>query len=588
MAGKGPRHDSKDGHHSKESYHSKDGSRRAASPGPPPSVSGSVRPSSSKLNSDAPPSIVGPVGAQTPPMVIEQRLAAQHAEIQRLLGENQRLAVTHVALRQELAAAQQEILRLHQSRSFGDTEKEQRFTITQVALRQELADAKQEVSRLQEAIAAIQAEKDQHIRATVERGAHMEAELKSTESLKGDFEKMRYEREELAARVEHLTGEVRRLPVKDQEIASLKSEVDELRQRHQQARMDFELQKKINLEHLEQKQAMEKNAFTMAREVERLRTELMSMERRLHGAYPAPSGGTAPPPLHSSVLPVGAYENNYGSQQEVSKSGQQSVDLSESKTSAEAAKYRAGIEAFQSGMQAPQDRLPANADPAGEWVKHAAPNGKAFYYNAVTGATQWNKPSLIAGADPHASHQRQLPQAQGQATQDPSSEPVLIPTPPQQPPLTVQQLPPPQQAISPATMHQGGQLQAQQANYGINLLVLGLSEGITDRDLASLFHPYGTILYAKVVMDNKSGPVECYGIVTMENPQAAEAAAAAVSGMFILGRHIKVEIQAKEQGPPHQQGYPQPSMQQGMMQGGVGPVRWQHRATPAGGGRWPY
>ena len=52
---------------------------------------------------------------------------------------------------------------------------------------------------------------------------------------------------------------------------------------------------------------------------------------------------------------------------------------------------------------------------------------------------------------------------------------------------------------------------------GVNLLVLGLSEGITDRDLASLFHPYGTILHAKVMMDTKSGAPEYYGNPSLVN-----------------------------------------------------------------------
>eukprot|EP00250_Pteridium_aquilinum_P008140 c17708_g1_i1 orf=240-1934(-) len=564
MAGKGPKHESNDGHHVRENYHPKDSSRRAASPAARPSGSGSVRP----LDSDAPLSMVGP-----PAMILEQKLAAQQAEIQRLLGENQLLAVTYVTLRQEFAAAQQELMRVHQGRPFGDAEKEQRFTVTQVALRQELADAKQEVGRLTEVLSTIQAEKDQHGRVSTERVAQMEAELKSVEALKVDFEKIRYEREELVARVERLTVDVKKLPIKDQEIASLKSEVDELRQRHQQARMDFELQKKINLERLEQTQAMEKNTFSMARELERLRAELLSMERRLHGTYSAPSG----PPLHSSAPTAGAYENNYGGQEEATKSGQQSIEPSKTKSFAEAA-----------GVQGSQDRVPMNADPEGGWVQHTASNGKLFYYNTITGATQWNKPSSIVTADPNVSYQRPITQPQAQGALNPTLEPALIPGGQQQPTPVMQQPPALQQSISPK-VQQGGQYQAQQANYGVNLLVLGLSEGISDRDLASLFHPYGTVLYAKVTADNKNGPVEYFGIVTMETPQAADAAAAAVNGMFILGRHIKVEVQSKGQWTPQQQGYPQPSMQPAMMQGGVGPVRWQHQAAPpAGAGRWPY
>lgn len=574
MAGKGPKHESKDGHHGRENYHPKDSSRRGASPVPRPSGSGSAHP----LDSDGPRSMVGPpLGGQPPAMILEQKLAAQQAEIQRLLGENQLLAVTYVTLRQEFAAAQQELMRMHQNRPFSEVEKEQRFTVTQVALRRELADAKQEVGRLQEAMAAIQTDNDQH---SQEKVAQMEAELKTMEVLKADFEKMRFEREELVARMERMTIEVKKLPIKDQEIASLKSEVDELRQRHQQARMDFELQKKLNLERLEQTQAMEKNTFTLTREVERLRAELMSMERRLHGAYPAPNG----PPLHSSALTAGAYESNYGTQEEAAKSGQQNMEPSKNKSLAEATKYNAGVEA---GVQ---DRVPINTDPEGGWVQHTASNGKLFYYNSITGATQWNKPSSLASVDPSASYQRPFPQPQVQGALNPAMESASITGAQQQPIPTMQQPPPSQQSISP-TMQQGGQFQTQQANYGVNLLVLGLSEGITDRDLASIFHPYGTVIYAKVMMDNKSGPGECYGIVTMESAQAADAAVTAVNGMFILGRHIRVEVQAKGQWPPQQQGYLQPSMQPSMMQGGAGPVRWQHQAAPppgAASGRWPY
>lgn len=578
MAERGPKH------------HSKEGSHRSASPDPP-SGPGSARPSS---RFDVPPSSIGPPhGLQGPPMMIE-KLASQHAEIQRLLTENQRLAVTHVALRQELAAAQQEIRRVHEGRTAVDTEKEQRLAITQVALRQELADAKHEVHRLQEAITAIRAEKDQHIRAAVEKVAQMDMELKATEAFKGDFEKIRYEREELAARFEQLTGEVKKLPLKDGEIASLKAEVDELRQKHQQARMDFELQKKISFERLEEKQAMEKNVFTMAREVEKLRMELANAERRAYAAALASSGGTTPA-LHNSMPLVGAYENNYGAQQEVLKHGQ-NVNRPENKGTVEAAKYGAGMEDFKPGMQASEDPLSkptANADPAGEWSKHASSNGKPFYYNTVTGATQWDKPLAVAGADALALHQRQLQQAQGQTAHDLRPEFASLQQPQSQPqPLQQQQLPPtqqqqqpPQQPISGATMPQGPQLQAQQANFGINLLVLGVFEGVSDRDLAGLFHPYGTVLNAKVVMDEATGQGKGYGIVSMENPQAAEAAVAALNGMFILGRRIKIEIQHREQGPSHQ-GYAEPLMQQSPMQGSVGPLRWHHRGAPPG--RWPY
>ena len=60
-----------------------------------------------------PPGGFPPFDMIPPPEVMEQKLAAQHMEMQRLIIENQRLAATHVALRQELAAAQHELQIMH-------------------------------------------------------------------------------------------------------------------------------------------------------------------------------------------------------------------------------------------------------------------------------------------------------------------------------------------------------------------------------------------------------------------------------------------------------------------------------------------
>lgn len=49
------------------------------------------------------------------------------------------------------------------------------------------------------------------------------------------------------------------------------------------SRRALEYEKKSNEEQVEQKDAMEKNVMSMAREVERLRAEKLSMDRRGHG-----------------------------------------------------------------------------------------------------------------------------------------------------------------------------------------------------------------------------------------------------------------------------------------------------------------
>ncbi|XP_016717861.1 protein FLX-like 2 isoform X3 [Gossypium hirsutum] len=59
---------------------------------------------------------------------MEQKLATQHVEMQRLGTENQRTAATNGTLRQELAAAQHELQILHAQIGAVTSEREQQMT----------------------------------------------------------------------------------------------------------------------------------------------------------------------------------------------------------------------------------------------------------------------------------------------------------------------------------------------------------------------------------------------------------------------------------------------------------------------------
>lgn len=190
-----------------------------------------------------------------PQFLLEEKVATQHAEIQRLLSENQRLAATHVALRQELAAAQQE------------------------------------VQKIQQFLGGIHAEKDQQLRGLADRTAKMEVELRSLEPLKVDLQRAHAEaqnlivgRQELSGQVQQLTQELHRLRNDAQQVMSLKMDIDGLRQEIQHARTAFEFEKKANTELLEQRTAMENNLVSMAREVEKLRAELTNVEKKARTA----------------------------------------------------------------------------------------------------------------------------------------------------------------------------------------------------------------------------------------------------------------------------------------------------------------
>ncbi|KAI4320339.1 hypothetical protein MLD38_033834 [Melastoma candidum] len=209
-----------------------------------------------------PPNPFPPVDLLPPPEVLEQKLASQHMEMQRLANENQRLAATHGILRQELAAAQQELQILHAQ------------------------------------IGAVKSEREQQIRNLTEKIGKMEAELQAAEPVRSELQKARGEaqnlvsmRQELMAKVQHLSMDIGRTQTDLQQIPALMSELGSLKQEFQHCRVTYDYEKKLYDDHLKQLQVMEKNYMTMAMEVEKLRAEL-TKSANLGGAVGPQSMGT--------------------------------------------------------------------------------------------------------------------------------------------------------------------------------------------------------------------------------------------------------------------------------------------------------
>lgn len=141
------------------------------------------------------------------PEIMEQKLATQHAEMQKLAKENQRLATTHGTLRQELAAAKHELQLLHTH------------------------------------IGAMKSEKEQQTTVLKDKIARMEAELKAADPLKAELQKARgeaqnlvAERQELILKVQQLSQDLQRTHSNTQQIPLLLSELEALRQEYQHCR----------------------------------------------------------------------------------------------------------------------------------------------------------------------------------------------------------------------------------------------------------------------------------------------------------------------------------------------------------------
>ncbi|PIA37035.1 hypothetical protein AQUCO_03100054v1 [Aquilegia coerulea] len=219
-----------------------------------------------------------------PPELMENKIAAQVAEIERLTRENQRLATTHVTLRQDLVATQKEL------------------------------------QRLEAHIGSIQTESDIQIRLLLDKIKKIEVDIRAAESMKKEVQQAHKEaqslittRQELGSEIKQATQDLQKAHAEVEQLPELHAELNKLRQEYHRLRASFEYEKGLNLEKVEQLHTMEKNLIAMAREVEKLCAELFDAEKRAHApylhdtAYVKPES-SYPPPIQGG----GTYMNGYG------------------------------------------------------------------------------------------------------------------------------------------------------------------------------------------------------------------------------------------------------------------------------------
>ncbi|CAN1241333.1 Protein FLX-like 2 [Linum perenne] len=248
-----------------------------------------------------PPPIPFPPFDMLPPReVLEQKLSAQEIEMQRLATENQRLAASHG--RHELVAAQHELQRLHAH------------------------------------VQAMRVEREQQIKGLSDKSTKMENELKGAEPMKKELQQARIEaeklvaaRQELMSKVHQLNQEIHKAHMEAQQIPTLMSELEGLRQEQQRCRISYDYEKKLFHDHLESLQGMDKNYMTMAREVEKLRSQLASIAGNffshcLGGHYPGTSGNNENEATGSwRTGGKSMYEDSYGIHQGQGNSGATAV-----------------------------------------------------------------------------------------------------------------------------------------------------------------------------------------------------------------------------------------------------------------------
>ncbi|XP_020577972.1 protein FLX-like 2 [Phalaenopsis equestris] len=191
--------------------------------------------------------------------VLEKKIMTQEAEMDSLTMENRRLAATHAALRQELVASQHELQRIHAH------------------------------------VGSIHNENDNQIRGLLEKISKAEADIYASEDVRKELQKVNLEGQRLLAERQELTTEIQRLTEGLQKakadiknLPELHTELEGLRQEHKNLRSAFEYEKNLNKEQVEQMCGMEKNLITMAKEVDKLRADILQIEKTAQApVYPS-------------------------------------------------------------------------------------------------------------------------------------------------------------------------------------------------------------------------------------------------------------------------------------------------------------
>lgn len=209
------------------------------------------------------------------PEILENKLASQREEIEQLVADNHQLASTHVALKQDLAAALEEI------------------------------------ERIKEHIRSIRTESDIQIRLISDKMAKKEGDIQASERVRKELQHSINEAKQLAttirelsAKITHATGELEKARSEVKNLPQMQAALDKLQKEHQKLRKTFEYEKGLNIAQVEEMKLMELDLVGKSSELERLQAELSNAERKVQQANEAYSQHLTHqihPPMHNAM-----------------------------------------------------------------------------------------------------------------------------------------------------------------------------------------------------------------------------------------------------------------------------------------------
>ncbi|CAL9234916.1 unnamed protein product [Arabidopsis halleri] len=216
-------------------------------------------------------------------VILEDRIAIQHREIQSLLNDNKRLAVAHIGLKDQLNLA------------------------------------KRELERLLETAAKIKAEGEAKVREVYQNALRMEAETRVIDGLgaelgqvRSDVQRLATDRQELATELAMLDGEMVKAKPNSDRAVEVKAEIEILRGEVRKGRAALELEKKTRASNLHHERGMEKTIDHLNREIVKLEEELVNLETKAREANAAAEA--APNPSPGLAASYGNTDNIYGGQ----------------------------------------------------------------------------------------------------------------------------------------------------------------------------------------------------------------------------------------------------------------------------------
>jgi len=77
---------------------------------------------------------------------------------------------------------------------------------------------------------------------------------------------------------------------------------------------------------------------------------------------------------------------------------------------------------------------------------------------------------------------------------------------------------------------------------GANLFIYHIPPEFGDQELSTAFSSFGNVISAKVFVDKTTGASKCFGFVSYDSPEAAQAAINVMNGFQLSGKRLKVQL----------------------------------------------